>query len=610
MAKNNLLSDEEIDELHTSLRELQEAFPYTVAGFLLFAQTIINTLIVGNPSLNRVQADICRYLLTGNKYRMIQAYRGAAKTTITAIYACFMLIHKPHLRVVIFSQSGKRAKEISGWVVKIFRRIDFLEFMQPDESAGDRASVEAFDIHYAIKDSVDKSPSVACQSIEAGAQGMRADILIADDVESLQNSRTVAGRELLEEITKEFESINQTGEIIYLGTPQSVNSIYNNLPARGYDIRIWPSRYPTVAELSNYGSFIAPMFLDDIQANPALQLGGGLTGSQGQPTCPEMFPEEILQEKELSQGKAKFQLQYMLNTRLADEDRYPLKLTDLVVAPYSVEEAPVMPVWASGSSQIINTLPKVGNRISDKFYACVDRQYEWQKFERKVMYIDPAGGGKNSGDEMAFAVVGLVGTFVYILALGGVKGGYGEDSLMALVNVAKRTGCKTVHVEKNFGNGAHVSMLSPLFEAHWHVDIEEVWESGQKELRIIDVLEPVISSHRLVISEEVIQYDFDSVANYPAELRPTYMAMHQLSNITREKDCLRHDDRLDALAGAVRAVVKDIDYDMQAARLRQQQHETKEWLKMMNNPIARRESVTGVAVTVKPQSRNMFSRRR
>lgn len=32
--------------------------------------------------------------------------------------------------------------------------------------------------------------------------------------------------------------------MIYLGTPQTEMSIYNRLPERGYEIRIWPARIP------------------------------------------------------------------------------------------------------------------------------------------------------------------------------------------------------------------------------------------------------------------------------------------------------------------------------------------------------------------------------
>lgn len=213
-------------------------------------------------------------------------------------------------------------------------------------------------------------------------------------------------------------------------------------------------------------------------------------------------------------------------------------------------------------------------------------------------------GGKN-GDEMAYAVIKLIGTYVYIVDIGGVAGGYEEEKLLKLVEVAKKHKCKTVLIEKNYGNGAHASMLKPLFQTHWPVIIEEVWESGQKELRIIDVIEPLLSSHRLVVSPEVIQRDWESTSIYAGDKRLLYCAFFQMSHLTRDKNCLRHDDRLDALAGAIRHIVQSIDYDMQTHVNAQQMEEQKRWLQMMNNPLARREFVTGVSSGQKT-SRSIF----
>jgi hypothetical protein len=74
MAKK--LSEDQQLERWEALSKVQETFPDTLDGFLLFAQTCINLLIPGNPDLNRVQADICRWLYLGPKYRMVQAQRG------------------------------------------------------------------------------------------------------------------------------------------------------------------------------------------------------------------------------------------------------------------------------------------------------------------------------------------------------------------------------------------------------------------------------------------------------------------------------------------------------------------------------------------------------
>lgn len=595
MAGQYLSVDEKV-ERSQKLEELQEMFPYTEEGLCFFAQCIINMTIVGNPDLNRMQADILGFLFGGHKYRMVMAQRGQAKTTLTAIYCVFMLIHKPHYRVVIFSQNSKRAKEIAGWIIKIFNAMDFLDFMRPDKYAGDRASIESFDVHWYFR-GTDKSPSVACYSIESGAQGSRADIIIADDIESLQNSRTVGGREWLMEQTLEFESINQFGDIIYLGTPQSVDSIYNWLPSRGYVVRIWTGRYPTIAQMEYYGDKLAPIIARDMVGNDALRTGGGLDGTMGQPTCPEMYDNDLLNEKELAQGKAKFMLQFMLNTGLSDAGRFPLKLSDLIVSSFSSDRGQVMPIWCQAGPCSWDSAPKFGTRKTDKFFYPMQVEYDMAEFERTVMYIDPSGGGSN-GDEMAYAIIKLLGTCVYIYDVGAVKGGYGEEDMLKMVFAAKNANCKEVFVEKNFGHGAHVAALKPYFERHWPVQLEAVQESGQKELRIIDVLEPVMSTHRLIVRPEVVQRDIETIQDYSAEKRMSYSLFHQMSNITRDKSCLKHDDRLDALAGAVRQVVEDLDYDQMRVVMQRQIKQGQRWHEIMSNPSQMVDYMTALTLGV------------
>lgn len=577
-----VMSKDQRNEKKRQLDELREAFPYTVSGLCFLAQVIINTLIVGKPDLNRMQADILSFLLTGHKYRMVMAQRGQAKTTLTAIYAVFMLIHFPHYRIVIFSQNAKRAKEIAGWVIKIFYAMPILEVLRPDKFAGDRSSIEAFDIHWAFR-GADKSPSVSCYSIESGAQGARADIIIADDIESLQNSRTQGGRQILMDSSLEFESINQFGSIIYLGTPQSTESIYNWLPSRGYVVRIWTGRYPNPAQMDYYRGKLAPIIVRDMEDDPSLQCGGGLDGSLGQPTCPEMYPNDILNEKELTQGKAKFMLQFMLNTGLSDADRFPLRISDCIVSNFSLHQGPIMPIWAANSATLWDSAPKYGSRNSDRFYYPMQVQYDLGKFERTVMFIDPAGGGKN-GDETAYAIIKLMGTTVYLWEAGGVKGGYGVPELEHLVQVAKRAECKEVFIEDNYGNGAHIAAIKPYFERDWPAVVEGVHSVGQKELRIIDNLEPVLSTHRFVVRQEVITHDWESIQHYPSDIRMTYSLFYQLANITREKDCLRHDDRLEAVAAAVALVVADLDYDQLKVVVQRQIKQQNRFYDMMRNP--------------------------
>ena len=547
------------------LEQIRELFPWSLAGLFVFASLVLEKTIVGQPKLNRTQKDILAFLLFGGKFLGIQASRGMTKTVMAAIFCCFCLIHMPDYRIIVFSQNGKRAKEIAGWVVKIFQTLEILEVMLPDTYAGDRSSVESFDIHWLFR-GADKSPSVTCYSIESGAQGARADLILADDIESLQNSRTTQGREWLLEQSLEFESINQYGRIIYLGTPQSVESIYNTLPGRGYIMRIWPGRYPTKEQMEFYGDRLAPMFRKDIESNPELQTGGGIDGKLGKPTTPEMYDEPTLQDKELKQGIAKFMLQFMVNTGMADRDRYKLKLENLTVINFNSEQAPVMPVWNSDVRSIWQNAPRFGTRPQDKFYFAMNQTYETRKFDLTVMFIDPSGGGAKSQDEMGFAITKLLGTYVYLYKVGGVQGGYREDELLKLVVAAKQAKVDIVYVEKNFGNGAHFAMLKPLFEKHYpECRLEEINSTGQKELRIIDTLEPLLGQHRLIVSQQVVMEDYQLIQHYPAEVKMTYSLFYQMGHITSDRNSLRHDDRLDALAGAVAQIIQYIDYDQARA---------------------------------------------
>lgn len=579
--------------LWDELGELQDTFPNNVHGLLSFASMCLAELIPGSPKLNRIQADILKFMLEGNKYRMVQAQRGQAKTTLAGIFCAFQLIHNPHYRVVIFSQTGKRAKEISGWVVKIFTRIEVLHFMLPDRQAGDKSSAtEGFDIKGILK-GAGKEPSITCYSIEAGAQGARADIILADDIESLQNSRTVTGREWLEEQSREFSSINQYGDIIYLGTPQSTESIYNNLPSRGYEVRIWTGRYPTEKELHSYGDYLAPIIRRDLERDSTLQSGGGLTGDRGQPTCPEMYHEELLVEKEIELGAAKFNLQFMLNTRLSDADRYPLKLCNLTVAPMSLKQGIVLPVWSDGLTSRVKDAPRVGNKDTDYFNNLYPREYDWRDWDRKIMFIDPAGGGAN-GDETAYAVLFVLGNMVYLYDVGGVHGGYAPDSMEALVAVAKECGVREVFIEDNYGKGALQAVIEPYFHRSpelggWNASITPVCNSGQKEVRIIDTVQPFLDSHRLIVKDSLLKKDQDSTLKYSIEKRKTYSLFFQLAHITRDKGCLGHDDRADALAGALAQVAERIAFDQTTRDTQIEREALREWLAAQRDPSRRRE---------------------
>ncbi|QFR58611.1 large terminase subunit [Escherichia phage vB_EcolP_P433.1] len=175
----------------------------------------------------------------------------------------------------------------------------------------------------------------------------------------------------------------------------------------------------------------------------------------------------------------------------------------------------------------------------------------------------------------------------------GVPGGYRESSLNRIVQSAKQAGVKEVFIEKNFGHGAFEAVIKPYFEREWPVTLEEDYATGQKELRIIETLEPLMAAHRLIFNAEMVKSDFESVQNYPLELRMSYSLFNQMSNITIEKNSLRHDDRLDALYGAIRQLTSQIDYDEVTRINRLRAQEMRDYIQAMNTPHLRRAMLYG-----------------
>ena len=544
-----------------------------------FLRDVIEDLMGFNCS--DVQVDIGNYIAHGPQYRMVQAQRGQAKTTIAAAYAVWKLIHNPKQRVLIVSAGDKQATEIANWIIQIITNMDELECMRPDRANGDRASVEAYDIHYTLK-GAEKSPSVACMGITANMQGKRADTLLSDDIESQKNSATPVQRDRLILLSKDFTSICKSGEIIYLGTPQTIDSVYNTLPARGYDIRIWPGRFPTVKERPEYAGHLAPYVADRLDRDPALGTGGGLLGNRGQPVDPVLVNEAELSFKENDQGDAYFQLQFMLSTTLSDQNRYPLKLANLRVTAFDRENliAPMTMNYARTDQNKIAKPLGWPQNLKDDIYRLqgVD---EFATMTGPYMYVDPAGGGANA-DETAVAITAYCAGRVYLLFCDGRVGGASEEMSEWLTSLAVKWKPKTIGIEKNFGNGAFWKVWEPHLVKQHKCGIEEVWESGQKEKRIIDIMEPAINTGKFVVHEECFAEDILSVQRYPNAERNTYSLWLQLARITQDKGALTHDDRLDAVASAVRFWVDALAHDDEKARAAAR---ADTFRKMMQNPL-------------------------
>lgn len=524
------------------------------------------------PEPTPVQYDIARWLQHGPRRLIVEAFRGVGKSWVTAAFVCWLLYCDPQLKIMVVSASKQRADDFSTFVLRLLHEVPQLLHLRPQ---GDqRSSKVSFDVGPA---KADQSPSVKSVGITGQLTGSRADVIVADDIEVANNSATQAMRDALAERIKEFDAVLKPGgRVVYLGTPQTEQSIYNRLPERGYVIRVWPARYPTADKRDRYGARLAPIIARKLEEDESLA---------GKSTDPRRFSEEDLDERQLSYGRSGFALQFMLDTSISDGDRYPLKLSDLIVHPLDPLRAPTDFMWASGPQQALD-LPNVGLQ-GDRFHRPGWVADKVAAYEGGIMFVDPSGRGK---DETAYAAVKVLHGRLFLVAAGGFKGGYERPTLVSLLMTAKKHGISHIIAEPNFGGGMFVSLLKAVATELYPCRVEDAdWSNTQKEKRIIDTLEPVMNQHRLVVCPSVIEQDYKSTLDYQGDDAQRCRLFYQLTRITGERGSLAHDDRLDALAGAVAHFERIMGTDTRKAALEHMEREHEAELeRFMANAIGNR----------------------
>jgi len=501
---------------------------------------------LGLPPPTPVQLDIAWWLQHGPKYMVIMAFRGVGKSWITATFALWNLFRDPDFKVEVVSAGGDLANDISKFVLQMIREMPLLQFLEPPR---DRSSSKGFHVGPAKPA---KDPSFKSAGITGQITGTRADLIIGDDVEIPKNSYTHHLREKLKEATKEFAAIlkpEDHARIIYLGTPQVEESLYTELPRRGYRVLVWPAEIPEHPD--NYDGTLAPYVQRMIEEG----------AKPGDPVDPVRFPRPVLDEKLAEYGKSGYALQFMLDTSPSAADKHPLKLSDLIVTDLDKDIAPVKMVWGKERSLAIEDLPP-GGFAGDRYYRPAWKSDEMAPYTGTVMAIDPSGRGK---DELAYAIVKILHSTLYLVDVGGFRDGYSEETLKALAAAAARHGAHKIITEKNYGGGMFDELLKPYLREMGTGVIDEEWNGwsvGMKESRILQTLEPVVQQHRLVVDRRVIEKDIELLQQ---ERTRAYSLVYQFTRMENTRGALAHEDRLEAVAMACQYWVERMNQDRDKA---------------------------------------------
>lgn len=495
--------------------------------------------------LTWVERAMLRAVAYGPSLRGVLGARGVGKTTLAMIYCCWLLLRDPERKILVISKKDDHAQAFIHTVGRWFRIIPFLRPLCPSKG-GDWDSKHHILVGGAMPS---KDMSLRAEGSENMIEGTRAHTIIADDIETTTNVRSTHLRDLLDQRTHEFVSIlfptiaagiADPTEIIALGTYHHQESVYTKLAGRGYQFTSFPLEYPTESEQRDILN-VAPEIIRRMEDEPSLRR------SDATVSClfnHRFNDEEVLRRR--STGPVYYALQYMLRCNVADLDATPLRLSDLIVYDgFTEHKGPASIAWGMtgprGPTQIENI--KCHGFAGDGLFGPSAVDDELVPYQNTIMWIDPAGGGK---DLTAAGVFSVLAGRIFCHSATGFKGQPDETMMHEIASIAKTHRVKIIYVEDTGLGALFTTMLRPVVQAHhvnttserWACPVEGVkdWaQRHQKEHRIISVLSPIMQNHRLIINSKVAD-------------NPTLQK--QISQINHQRDCLRPigDDFVELLA--------------------------------------------------------------
>ena len=514
--------------------------------FLVFY--VYSFAYLGLPAPTRAQLELARFVSDKkNPHRMLMAMRGLSKSLTSQVYTVWRFINNPDEKILVMSAGAARAINYTQFVQKLIKTLPIAKILAPRHNI-ERTSGQSFDV---AGSTASDSPSM--YAVGAGNQitGMRASLVIYDDIETAQSveSSTVSAK--INTYAMEAQNLLMSGkdESITLCTPHSMSSIYIDWIDKGYKCLIIPAQYPE--NDLNYFNSLAPYIKERISQD-ASWVGKAVD---------ERLDLDFLNGKRTRIGKSKYKLQYMLDVSDSDDLRFPLKLSDLIVANIDTDEAPLKIGHSTMPSERLDI--KHHGFKQDKLYAPSYTSQEKSVYEYRVMAIDPSGRGN---DDTAITIAYSLATKIFLKAAFGISGGYEPETFEKIADLCAFHRIDYLVIESNFGDGSFHKMIEPyIARISPNTQIDEVRAVGQKEVRIITTLEPLMNQHKIIVDKELLEKDYSSTM--------VKTLTYQLSKITKQANSLRHDDIIDCLAMCCKYLLNKLDGDEDLAIARRKEEE-------------------------------------
>lgn len=487
----------------------------------------------------RLHVRICVWLDTCTEpERVLMVFRGAAKSTIYAVYKAYRLHKNRSHRSLVWSADGPTAGMLTADVINVLRNHPLCRGMLPARPGAKRFWVTG------ARDA--RNPSMRANGVTSNATGARADDIDFDDIEVPGNIETPEARlKLRQRISESTHIAVPGGQKTYIGTPHAHDSIYPEQIAAGaavLKIALFEHsvRFSDTSVRTRY-PFPHPVAADGLYVMAGIHKGARLLregidyqhegGEVVFPAPPGMtidicsmcsWPDrftrtEIEARRKQTRTFNAWDSQYMLEAKPLTE----LRLDPARIKPYAVE-----PVLREANGELGMWLGQV--RI-------VGAACKW----------DPSSGKlKSDSSSLSVVLQDEQGRRYWhrAVALTGevaVTDEHGEKiiggQVLQIVDVVRALALPRVVVETNgAGTFAPAYLKAALKQARLICGVTEKHESNNKNRRILEAIEPPLTSGVLWAHMSVLE-------------GPAWDQMRDWNPAVTDQP----DDHLDSLAGAI-----------------------------------------------------------
>jgi hypothetical protein len=235
---------------------------------------------------------ISRQAESQHRKLLLLAFRNSGKSTLVGAFCAWSLYRNPNVRILVLAGDFGLAKKMVRNVKRIIESHILTRDLKPvpkEQWASDQFTVR--------RNAELRDPSMLAKGMSSNITGLRADIVICDDVEVPNTCDTKKKRIDLRARLREVEYVLVPGGLqLLIGTPHNYYSIYADAPRR---------------EIGEHSAF-----LDGFQ-----RLEVPIVNEKGESSWPERFPIHKIEELRSRTGPNKFESQMLLRPRNQVEAR-------------------------------------------------------------------------------------------------------------------------------------------------------------------------------------------------------------------------------------------------------------------------------------------------